>query len=271
MCKLCDDSSMVSNEEVKANFKEFAAHLEFDAEPVILDDVSAYCVQYLTDSGTEAVIESDVSRITVTLQRSGAILSANQDAVMRFISKNPFVKAMLAYKGITEPDILRELDYDFDNYDGTVYHTSYPNATYRISQTGLEGFEKFANTVTIYKSSLNDLSIRCYTDDSFYDMTMYKALDYDTVIDAFCEECGFDRDDIYKVGFDYGPAASNGYIDDYENSGIELTWDTFIPCYVVVIKGDNAPVERLYANPSEFQVWNVFHVPAVDHPIDRRY
>ncbi len=270
VCNLCNYTDMVTIEEEKANFEEFAAHLEFDAEPVIMDDTGEYLVQYLTDSGTEVVIESDVSRITITLPRSGAILSANQDAVMRFFSKNPFVKAMLAYKGITEPDILRELDYDFDDYDGTVYRTSYPNATYRISQTGLEGFEKFANTVTIYRSSLNDLSIQCFTDDSFYDMTMYETLDYDTVIDAFCEECGFDRDDIYKVGFDYSHAISDGYIDDYKGSGISMGWNTLIPCYVVVIKGDNASVEHLYAKPFELQVWNVFSVPAIDHPIDHR-
>ena len=67
-------------------------------------------------------------------------------------------------------------------------------------------------------------------------------------MDTFCTENGIDQNDILETGF--------GYMERYYN--------TFLPCYLILLPGDNEFSKISGVDLSVYQEYVLLAIPAID-------
>lgn len=256
---VCEVYKSVSTDVLKQRYEEFASNLDIEIEPVVTEESeTAYQVSYPTGEGevTGSVVDSmDGTAIVVRVLPHGFSVSydcnnisekrADVDAMNKYFTEDPFIKAVCAYKGITKPEVTSRIEYTI-NGD--------PRTNYFISDAGADAYTNAKNTASIFITDSDHISILFKANEPFEKETVYPAIGRETAINTFCEEYDVNPDDIYeyaKIGFDY----------------VELDMGLYVPCYVVVCPGNNDFIEANNMDLSVYQEWAVFCVPAIDFPL----
>lgn len=190
-------------------------------------------------TGSAMVIRSMGTGITVGYISDTVTKPADLEFVKQYIKEDPIIAAACAYSGITEPELLYRRDYN-------IYGEQY--GYYYICNAGDDAYTIAKRAIYLSFGDDNGVTLGI-NDQSYFKQDSAGALKTKSdVIGAFCAENEIDPDSILKTGFSY----------------IRKENPIYVPCYLILIPGDNEFSKISGVDLSVYQEYDLIAIPAIE-------
>lgn len=156
-----------------------------------------------------------------------------------FVRTDAVSRAMCAYAGISEPELFYAIEYNCDGEKSAEYYICEASGGTQKSPEGM-----------IRLSFDNGGEVRFITTlpGVFKQGSCYQVKTMEDAVGSFCAENGIDMDSILDTGFAYA----------------ERYYYTYVPCYLVLLPGDNEFAELRGMDLSVYQEYDLLAIPAVE-------